>query len=101
MKVLALFGRGAGDEVVENVEVPLSGRRCRNPISLQVVVQGLYSAQATTFSELKFCVLAETRGVGIEEGASVAETLEYELCSGDLGDQLGALLAWVTDTELE
>jgi len=51
MKVLAFFGRGSGDEVVENVEVPLSG---------QVVIQGLYSAQATTFGKLEFGVFTET-----------------------------------------
>ena len=101
MKVLAFFGRGTGDEVVENVEVPLSGWWCRNPIPLQVVVQSLHSTQATTIGKLKFCVFAETRGVGIEECTSIAETFEHELGGGNLGDQFGALLARVTDAELE
>ena len=70
------------------MEIPLSRRGCRNPVPFKVIIQGLDSAQTTAFSELKLGVFSETRSVGIEEGASVAETLEDELCSGDLGDQL-------------
>jgi hypothetical protein len=60
VKVLALFDRGAGDEVIEDVEVSLSGRWRRNTVSLEVVIQGLDSGQSTTFGELQFGVFSET-----------------------------------------
>lgn len=59
MKVLAFFCGSTGDEVVEDVEVPLSGWWSRNPSPLQVVIQGLYSRQATAFSKLEFGVFSE------------------------------------------
>jgi hypothetical protein len=59
MKVLALFSRGTGDEVVENMEVPLSRWGCRDTVPFEVIIQGFDSAQAATFGELKFGIFSE------------------------------------------
>lgn len=88
MKVLTLFGRGAGNEVVENVEVPLSRWGCRDTVPFEVIIQGFDSAQAATFGELEFGIFSKPRSVGIEESASVAKTLENELRGGNLDNQL-------------
>ena len=79
VEVLALFNQGAGDKVVEDMKAPLSGWGCHRSILLQVIVQSLDSTQAATLGELEFGVLSEPRGVGIEEGTSVAKAVEHEL----------------------
>ena len=44
MKVLALLNGSTGDEVIEDVKIPFSRWGCRNPVSFEVVIQGLDSA---------------------------------------------------------
>ena len=101
MEMLALLRGRAGDEIVEDVEVALARGHGGDPVALEVVVEGLDAAEAAAVGELELGVLAEAGGVGVEEGAGVAEGLDDELGGRDLRRELGALLAGVGDAELE
>ena len=81
MKVLALFSRGAGDEVVKNVEVPLSRWGCRDTVPFEVIIQGLDSVRAAAFG-----IFSETRRGDLRASPKLSRTNS-------------AVGTWVTDFE--
>lgn len=64
VKVLALFSGGTGDEIVKDVEIPLSRWGCRDTVPFKVIIQGLDSTQTATSGELKSGIFPETRSTG-------------------------------------
>lgn len=73
--MLPLLWGGASDEVVEDMEVALPGRRSGYAVPLKVVVESFDAGQPTPFAELQLGVFSEPRCVGIEECACVSEGL--------------------------
>lgn len=83
-----------GDEVVEYVEVAFTAWDAGYAAALEVVVEDFNAAYAAFACELEFCVFGVAGGVGVEEGACVAEGFEDELGGGDGGGEFGVFLAW-------
>lgn len=102
---LILQGHGAdnrgGLEVVEDMEVTLTGRYTSHPIALEVVIQHLDTTNAPAIREVHLCVLTEVRRVRIEEHARVVEDLKHEFGGGHLVGKLQSFFTRLTNTQLE
>ena len=92
-QVLALVGRRAGDEVVEDVEVALAGGRGGDAALLEEVLEALEAREAALVVELELGVAPEARRVGVGRRRGVAERVEDEEGGGDARRELAALLA--------
>jgi len=77
--MLPFLWRRTSDEVVENVEIPLSTRGTGDTVPLKVILESLDTAESATFRKLELCVFSETGSVGVEEGTGIAERLEDKL----------------------
>lgn len=77
-KLLFLI-RGAGDQIVEDVEVALARRWTGNAAPLEIIVERLGTDEPAAVGELELGVLAEARGVCVLDRARIAESFEDEL----------------------
>lgn len=80
VEVLALFLSCTCHEVVEDVEVALSGWHGRYAVALEVIVESLNTGEAPTVSELQLCVFSEARSIRVEQSAGVTKGLDDKLC---------------------
>lgn len=99
LQMLPFLQGGARDEIIEYMKIALAGLRAGDPIALEVVVKGLDAAETAALGELELGVFAEAGGVGVKEGAGVAECLDDELGAGNLAGELSALLSRIADAE--
>ena len=83
------------------MEVAFTRRSARYTTTFEIIVQCFDAAQATTICELQFCVLAESRGIGVKERSGIAKTLENKFCRRNLCGELGTLLSGVANAEFE
>lgn len=97
---MPLLRRGTRHKVVEDVEVALTGGGPGDTTLLEIVVECLHTAQAAALCELELRVFPKMGYVQVEKCASIPERFEDELDGRDLALELGALLAWAADTEL-
>jgi hypothetical protein len=95
VEVLAFLLSCTCHEVVEDVEVTLSGWYGRYAVALEIIVEGLDTGEAATVSELQLCVFTEARSIRVEQSAGVTKGLDNKLCGGQLGSEFGAFLSWI------
>lgn len=101
MKVLSLFGGGPGNEIVEDMEVPLAVGSTRNPVAFEIVIKGLDAGQPTPLGKLELGIFSEARRVGVEKSAGVSKCFDNEFRSRNLCGEFGTFLAGITHAELE
>ncbi len=101
MQVLSFIGRGASNEIVEDVEVAFARWRARHATSLKIIIQRLDTAQSPSVGVLKFCVLSEARRIRVEQRSCIPKGLEDEFGTWDLGGELCPLFAGITNAQLD
>jgi hypothetical protein len=80
--MVPLFWRSTSDEIVEDVEVAFSRRRCRDSRFLQVVCEGLGSGEPTSSAELQLGIFAKPGCICVLMGSSASERFQNVLKTG-------------------
>jgi hypothetical protein len=88
LEVCALVGGGAGDEVVENMEIPLAAGCAGDAVALEVVVERLDALETPTIAEPQLCVFFGPRVAERLVHARVALKCEYGVGPRFCGDVL-------------